>query len=52
MYAKIGKEKQLKPQTKHMLKDHVWASISAREGTKICIFDQTMDASLYIDFFE
>ena len=39
----------MKPQAKHTLKVHVWASISARGTTKICIFDQTMDAPLYIE---
>ena len=49
MRVKIGKERQLKPQAKHTLKVHVWAGISNRGATKICIFDQTMDATLYIE---
>ena len=49
MRVKIGKERQLKPQAKHTLKVHVWAGISTRGVTKICIFDQTMDATLYIE---
>ena len=49
MCVKIGKERQLKPQAKHTLKVHVWAGISNRGATKICIFDQTMDATLYIE---
>ena len=34
---------------KHPLKVHVWAGISLRGPTKICIFDGTMDAVLYVD---
>ena len=49
MGVKIGKERELKPQAKHMLKVHVWAGISARGATEICIFAQTMDAALYIE---
>ena len=48
MRVKDGRERQLKPQAKHTLKVHVWAGISKRGATKICIFDQTMDAPLYI----
>ena len=49
MRVKIGKERILKPQAKHTLKVHVWAGISKRGATKICIFDQTMDAPLYVE---
>ena len=48
----VKKEKQLKSQAKHMLKLHVWAGISTRRATKICIFDQTMDATLYIKILQ
>ena len=48
MRVKIGRERQLKPQAKHTLKVHVWGGISKRGATNICIFDQTMDAPLYI----
>ena len=34
---------------KHPLKVHVWAGISMRGPTKICIFDGIMDAVLYVD---
>ena len=46
--VKIGRERTLKPQAKYMLKVHVWAGISMKGATNICIFDQTMDASLYV----
>ena len=47
MCVKIGKERQLKPEVEHTLKVHVWAGISTRGATKI--FNQTMDATLYIE---
>ena len=34
---------------KHPLKVHVWAGISLRGATQICIFDGIMDAPLYIE---
>ena len=48
MRVKVWKERTLKPQAKHTIKVHVWAGISMRGATKICIFDQVMDAPLYI----
>ena len=35
--------------TKHPVKLHVWAGISMRERTGICIFDGTMDANSYVN---
>ena len=46
--VKVWKEKKLKPQAEHTIKVHVWAGISLRGTSKICIFDQVMDAPLYI----
>ena len=34
---------------KHPLKLHVWAGISLRGATRVCIFEGCMDADLYID---
>lgn len=34
---------------KHPLKVHVWAGISLRGPTKICIFEGIMDAPMFID---
>ena len=48
MRVKVGKEIKLKPQAKHTLKVHVWVGISMRGTTKICIFDQIMDALVCI----
>ena len=37
---------------KHPVKVHVWAGISRRGATGICIFEGIMDAPLYIDVLE
>ena len=37
---------------KHPVKVHVWAGISRRGRTSICIFEGIMDASLYIEVLE
>ena len=37
---------------KHPLKVHIWAGISKRESTGICIFDGIMDKELYIDILD
>ena len=47
MRIKIGSEQVLKPAPKHALKVHVWAGISKRGATRICIFDHIMDGVLY-----
>ena len=52
MRVQVGKERMLKPQAKHALKVNVWAGISKRGATKICIFDSIMDADLYIEILK
>jgi len=37
------------PRAKHLVKVHVWAGISMRGRTGICIFEWIMDASVYVD---
>ena len=37
---------------KHPVKVHVWAGISARGRTGICIFEGIMDKELYVDILE
>lgn len=37
---------------KHAVKVHVWARISMRGATKICIFDQIIDAPYYVNTLE
>ena len=48
----MGKGVPFKPVAKRALKVHVWAGISKRRATKICIFDQTMDAPLYVQILK
>jgi transposase len=52
MRVKVGKERVLKPQAKHALKVHVWAAISKKGATHICVFDQIMDGPLYVKILE
>ena len=47
--VKVGKEQQYKTVAKHAVKVHMWAGISKRRATKICIFDQIMDAEVYVN---
>ena len=42
----------LSNRAKHPVKVHVWAGISRRGRTSICIFEGIMDASLYIQVLE
>ena len=48
----MGKQQQYKPVAKHAVKVHVWAGISKRGATKICIFDQIMNAEVYVSIME
>ena len=41
------KKGQYKPCPKHPVKVHVWAGISCREPTGVCIFDGIMDVPMY-----
>ena len=47
-YRKKGEKPQNKPRPKHPPKVHVWAGISSRGATNICIFTGTMDAEFYV----
>ncbi len=47
IHVKVGRDVPFKPVAKHALKVHVWAGISRRGETNICIFEQMMDAPLY-----
>ena len=46
-YRKLGERPTPKPCPKHPLKVQVWAGISTRGATKICIFQGIMDADFY-----
>lgn len=48
-YRKEGQRPKLKPRPKHPLKVHVWAGISMKGATSICIFTGTMDADFYVN---
>lgn len=47
-YRKKGEKPQNKPRPKHPPKVHVWAGISTRGATNICIFTGIMDAEFYV----
>ena len=50
--VKNGKEQQYKPMAKHAMKVHVWAAISKCGATKVCIFNQIMNAEVYVDILD
>lgn len=45
---KNGKKPKYKPRPKHPIKVHVWGGISWNGRTKICIFQGTMNAKIYV----
>ena len=49
---KRGQKPHYKPRPKHPTKVHVWAGISYRGSTRICIFDGIMNADLYVQILE
>ena len=49
---KQGEAPRPNPKPKHPLKVHVWAGISRRGATGICIFEGIMDRWLYIDILD
>lgn len=51
-FRKKGCKPKTKPKPKHPLKLHVWAGISRKGPTKVCIFNGTMDANLYIEILQ
>lgn len=46
---KEGEAPRPKPRPKHPIKVHVWAGISKKGATGICIFEGIMDAELYCE---
>jgi len=46
---KRGQKPRYKPRPKHPVKVHVWAGISSRGATRVCIFEGVMDANLYVE---
>ena len=49
---KQGEAPRPKPRPKHPYKVHVWAGISLRGKSGICIFDGIMDRFLYVDILK
>ena len=49
---KKGKKPRYKPCPKHPIKVHVWAGISWRGATGICIFEGIMDAPMYTNILD
>ena len=49
---KRGSKPRYKPRPKHPTKVHVWAGISTRGATGVCIFDGIMDAQMYTSILE
>ncbi|KAK3754658.1 hypothetical protein QZH41_003874 [Actinostola sp. cb2023] len=48
-FRKVNEPPRLIPKPKHAYSVHVWAGISKRGATKICIFEGIMNAELYIE---
>ena len=51
-YRKEGEKLRLKPHPKHPVKVHVWAGISKKGATSVCIFEGKMDAILYCEILQ
>ena len=49
---KRGQKPHYKPCSKHPIKVHVWAGISWRGATNVCVFEGIMDAKLYTDILD
>ena len=49
---KKGCKPRYKPRPKHPVKVHVWAGISWRGATGVCVFDGIMNASMYTRILE
>ena len=49
---KKGQKPRYKPRPKHPVKVHVWAAISLRGPTEVCIFEGIMDANMYIQILQ
>ena len=49
---KRGQKPRYKPRPKHPVKVHVWAGISCRGATRVCVFEGVMDANLYTEILD
>ena len=51
-FRKANEQPRLKPRPKHPLKVHVWAAISKKGASTVCIFEGKMDAVFYVRILE
>lgn len=51
-YRKCGEKPRPKPRAKHPTKVHVWAGISLKGATQVCIFEGIMAAPLYCEILQ
>ena len=51
-YRKEGEKRRLKTCPKHPVKVHVWAGISKKGATGVCIFEGKIDAILYCEILQ
>ena len=51
-YRKQGQRPKPKPKPKHLIKVHVWAGISKKRKSKICIFEGIMERFLFTDILD
>ena len=50
--VQLGEKPRSKPRAKHPTKVHVWAGISRKAATKVCIFEGIMAAPLYCEILQ
>ena len=51
-YQKLGEKLRSKPRAKHPTKVHVWAGISRKGTTQVCIYKGIMAAPLYCEILQ
>ena len=51
-YRKEDEKPRLKPRPKHPVKVHVWAGISKKGPTSVCVFEGIMNAPLFCDILQ
>ena len=51
-FRRVDEPTKWKPKPKHPLKVHVWEGISCHGATKVCIFDDIMNADLFCNVTE
>ena len=51
-YRKLGEKPRPKPRAKHPTKVRIWAGISLKGATQVCIFEGIMNAPLYCEILQ